>query len=237
MDGALGPPGGGGARCPAHDLALSPAGECVLCRRASAPVEDAPARGSTWTGALVGLGLVLAMAAFVIGSWPRGDVPAAPFPVSSVPEVAVPEVAAPAAPAAPRPSDGWPDREPWREREAWPEREAPAPVQPAAPPPVRAAPEPPDHRALVAARRRVSVIVYSTSWCGACRATRAFLDRLEGVSCVEHDIERDARARERMRALNPRGSIPTIDVEGRVFVGLSPRALEAAIDDAARRRL
>ena len=36
-----------------------------------------------------------------------------------------------------------------------------------------------------------------------------------------------------MRALNPRYSVPTFDIEGRVLVGFGPATIEAAIEAAA----
>jgi glutaredoxin len=90
-------------------------------------------------------------------------------------------------------------------------------------------------RALSAARRNVSITMYSTEWCGACKAARSYMDR-EQIAYVEHDIDRDPAARERARKLNPRGSVPTIDVDGSVMIGFSARTLESKIDASARQR-
>lgn len=91
-------------------------------------------------------------------------------------------------------------------------------------------------RQLAEARQLVDVTVYYTSWCPACRATRGYLSE-RGIRFVEHDVENDARAQARHRLLNPRGNIPTIEIEGQVLVGFSPAKIERAIDHAARRRL
>ena len=58
------------------------------------------------------------------------------------------------------------------------------------------------------------VVVYVTSWCGACRATLRFLDEHE-IAYVAVDIDEDEAAAERVMALN-RGnrSVPTIMVDG-----------------------
>ena len=85
-------------------------------------------------------------------------------------------------------------------------------------------------------RERVDVIVYYTSWCPACRKLRGYLAQ-RGIRSTEYDIENDAAAKTRQRALNPRGSIPTVDIEGQVLVGFDPQRIEAAIDRAARARL
>ena len=85
-------------------------------------------------------------------------------------------------------------------------------------------------------RERVDVIVYYTSWCPACRKLRGYLAE-RGIRSTEYDIENDSAAQARQRALNPRGSIPTVEIEGQVLVGFNPKRIEAAIDRAARARL
>lgn len=100
----------------------------------------------------------------------------------------------------------------------------------------RLAPTEPDRDTLAAARRRVSITMYGTSWCGYCSRARTWM-RQEGISFVEHDVERDPRAQARMRELNPRGGVPTFDVDGVVIVGFSQGHLESTIDRAAQRHL
>ncbi len=58
------------------------------------------------------------------------------------------------------------------------------------------------------------VVVYVTSWCGACRTTLRFLDE-NAIAYVAVDIDEDEAAAERVMALN-RGnrSVPTIMVDG-----------------------
>jgi len=58
------------------------------------------------------------------------------------------------------------------------------------------------------------VLVYITSWCGACRAALRFLDE-NGIAYTAVDIEEDEAAAERVMSLN-RGnrSVPTIMVDG-----------------------
>ena len=89
---------------------------------------------------------------------------------------------------------------------------------------------------LASLRERVDVIVYYTSWCPACRSLRGYLAQ-RGIRSTEYDIENDSAAKARQRALNPRGSIPTVDIEGQVLIGFDPKGIEAAIDRAARARL
>jgi glutaredoxin len=87
--------------------------------------------------------------------------------------------------------------------------------------------------ALAAARARVPVTVYFTTWCPACHKARAYL-RTEGIRFVEHDIERDPQARSRARLLNPKGSVPTLQIGSQVLVGFSARGIQNAIDRSAR---
>jgi glutaredoxin len=78
-----------------------------------------------------------------------------------------------------------------------------------------------------------TVIVYGASWCGACHQAVAYLKRRK-VPFVEKDIEQDPAAENEMRSKLARagvhgGSIPVIDVKGKILVGFEPNALEAAV--------
>jgi glutaredoxin len=91
-------------------------------------------------------------------------------------------------------------------------------------------------RALAAARRNVSIVMYSTSWCGACAQARQYMHQ-QNLSFIDHDVEQDPGALARAHQLNPRHSVPVIDVEGDVSIGFSPSHLEASLDRAARKRV
>ena len=93
-----------------------------------------------------------------------------------------------------------------------------------------------DARAQKRAREGVSITMYSTSWCPSCVAARAYMTK-NAIPFTEHDIEQSPSARAIQRRLNPKGSIPTIDVEGTVLVGFSGDSLENMIDAAAKKRL
>jgi glutathione S-transferase len=56
-----------------------------------------------------------------------------------------------------------------------------------------------------------------------------------GISYEDHDIEASSDDARAIRQLNPRGSIPTFDIEGDVMVGFSERDLLAALERAAHR--
>jgi glutaredoxin len=77
------------------------------------------------------------------------------------------------------------------------------------------------------------VIIYGASWCGPCHQAAAYLKR-RGVVFVEKDIEQDRTAAREMQAKLSRagmagGSIPVLDVRGRLLVGFDPGAVERAL--------
>jgi glutaredoxin len=86
------------------------------------------------------------------------------------------------------------------------------------------------------ARGQVQVTLYSTSWCGYCKQARRWLNE-HGVAYVDLDVERDSSAHDRMKAINPRGGVPVIDVDGQVLHGYSAQNLEAALAAAIERRV
>ncbi|HKP55520.1 MAG TPA: glutaredoxin family protein [Polyangiales bacterium] len=92
-----------------------------------------------------------------------------------------------------------------------------------------------ENAGLAFARRNVNITMYSTSWCGACKQARAYMEA-NSIAFTDYDVEHDAAARAQAHRLNPRGSVPTISVDGDVMVGFSAGSLEHKIDDAARRR-
>ena len=83
---------------------------------------------------------------------------------------------------------------------------------------------------------RPAVIIYGASWCGPCHQAAAYLKQ-KGVRFVEHDIEQDSSAAREMRAKLAKagvrgGSIPVLDVRGRILVGFDARAVDSALGPA-----
>jgi glutaredoxin len=79
------------------------------------------------------------------------------------------------------------------------------------------------------------VILYGTSWCGACRQARTYLTE-RGVTFVDKDVERDPAAAAELQGKARRagistGSVPIIDVRGRLMVGFDPARLAALLGD------
>jgi glutaredoxin len=90
--------------------------------------------------------------------------------------------------------------------------------------------------ALTKPSTRPLVIIYGASWCGACHDAARYL-RKKGVAYVEKDIEKEPEAaREMQQKLASRGlrggSIPVIDVRGKVMVGFDPEQIDAALGQA-----
>jgi glutaredoxin len=80
---------------------------------------------------------------------------------------------------------------------------------------------------------RPAVIIYGASWCGPCHQAAAYLKQ-KGVPFVEHDIEQDSSAAREMQTKLAKvgmrgGSIPVLDVGGRILVGFDARAVEQAL--------
>lgn len=83
---------------------------------------------------------------------------------------------------------------------------------------------------------RPAVIIYGASWCGPCHQAAAHLKK-RGVSFVEHDIEQDSAAGREMHAKLAKagirgGSIPVLDVRGKILVGFSAAAVDQALGTA-----
>lgn len=83
------------------------------------------------------------------------------------------------------------------------------------------------------AAARPSVIIYGASWCGPCHQAAAYLKR-RGVAFIEKDIEEDRMAAREMQtklasAGMRGGSIPVIDVRGKMLVGFDERAMDRAL--------
>lgn len=83
---------------------------------------------------------------------------------------------------------------------------------------------------------RPDVIIYGASWCGPCHQAAAYLKK-RGVPFVEHDIEQDSSAAREMKSKLAKagvrgGSIPVLDVKGRILVGFDARAVDQALGQA-----
>ncbi len=71
------------------------------------------------------------------------------------------------------------------------------------------------------------VVLYSTAWCGYCKATRELFAR-EGVSFVEHDIETSEHGKKMHKALNGNG-VPLIEIRNHLIRGFDQGAIMRAL--------
>lgn len=80
---------------------------------------------------------------------------------------------------------------------------------------------------------RPDVIIYGAEWCGPCHQAEAYMKK-RGIPYVEKDIEKDSGAQREMRAKLAKagmrgGSIPVIDVKGKLMLGFDANAVERAL--------
>jgi glutaredoxin len=114
-------------------------------------------------------------------------------------------------------------------------REKAGPTLGSAAPPPASAPVPPDDTPSGSAKPplRALVVIYGASWCGACHDAEKYL-KSKGVPYVEKDIEKDPGAAREMQDKLAKnglrsGSIPVIDVRGKVMVGFNPQEIDGAL--------
>ena len=111
---------------------------------------------------------------------------------------------------------------------------------PPPPQPIGRAPEPPANEsdeavAVAPSRNAVRVVMYTTSWCPVCKQAKEWMSRRQ-IAFEERDVEASRENARRMHAINPRGSVPTFDVEGQVLVGFSERDLVGTMERAAAKQ-
>ena len=76
---------------------------------------------------------------------------------------------------------------------------------------------------------RADVVVYTTSWCGWCRKTMAWLDEA-GVDYENRDIEANPLYRAELLAKTGATSIPMVEIDGRVVRGFSPGRMSELLE-------
>jgi|GEM_PF-166889 len=72
------------------------------------------------------------------------------------------------------------------------------------------------------------VVVYTTSWCGWCRKTLAWLDA-RGVEYENRDIERRAAWRDELIEKTGSTSIPVVEIDGELVRGFDPARMDAML--------
>ena len=69
------------------------------------------------------------------------------------------------------------------------------------------------------------VVIYTTSWCGWCKKTRAWLDT-KGIDYENRDVEENAEWAEEMHDLTGSGGVPVIVIDGEVIKGFNQAQME-----------
>lgn len=82
----------------------------------------------------------------------------------------------------------------------------------------------PPARRLAIASTTSGVVLYSTSWCGWCRKTIAWLDE-RGVDYENRDIEKNDAWREELVEKTGRASVPVVEIEGEIIQGFDPERM------------
>jgi glutaredoxin 3 len=86
-----------------------------------------------------------------------------------------------------------------------------------------------------AASANVHIVVYTTAWCPVCKRAKAWM-RGQGIAFEERDVEASTINAREMRTINPRGGVPTFNVEGYVLVGFDPNQVMSSIRRAGEQR-
>lgn len=233
--------------CEKHQLPLDRNGECELCRLGEMPSKAPPAR-SAWWALIIPLVLLAAGVAWAFSSLgsepevapqrgvptnaarPAGPAPVSPRPTAPDPEV-IPRPQTPPSPGQRIPVEDIPIPE--QRPEKTPEgAQLDEPPRQLAPPPTEEIPE----WKWDLARRRVTITMYATQWCGVCRRAREYMGA-NGIDFTELDPDDSVTAKERLGELNPRESVPTFEIDERVYVGFREELFERNLNEAAKKHL
>ncbi len=75
------------------------------------------------------------------------------------------------------------------------------------------------------------VEIYVTSWCPASqKALKYFQEKV--VSFTAYDVEKDPDASRRQKEINPRGSVPTVVINGNVYVGFNAVKFDRMLEES-----
>jgi glutaredoxin len=99
-------------------------------------------------------------------------------------------------------------------------------------------PERPPDEPRAAPDGSLTAVIYGADWCQPCHQAEHLLQKL-GVQVVKKDIEESPEAHQEMQRLlrqagRSGGSIPVIDLGGKLFVGFDARALTQAVAKASK---
>lgn len=74
----------------------------------------------------------------------------------------------------------------------------------------------------------MTVIIYSTTWCGYCKYAKELLNELK-VPFVEYDIEEDPAKADEMYEKSGHSGVPQLDINGKMILGFRPDEIKKAL--------
>lgn len=190
-------------------------GRCVLCRRKSGEMPEEPR--SPWpTIGLVTAFFVIGLGAYALISERDkptvGPDPLVQRPLAPARTDAAEAARRPAAAPAPKAPNILERREAWRQEKA--EKE----------------------EAIAYEMTRVPITMYTTATCVHCKAAREWLAENK-YRYDERNVEEDTRYDEQLEQLNPRKSVPTLQIGETVVVGFNASSVERALRGEAEKFL
>ncbi|MEW6722250.1 MAG: glutaredoxin domain-containing protein [Candidatus Micrarchaeota archaeon] len=73
-----------------------------------------------------------------------------------------------------------------------------------------------------------NVLIFVTSSCPFCTSAKEYLS-VKGVSFAEADVEKDARAARELSRINPKSTVPTMVINGRLVIGFDRGLIDNAL--------
>lgn len=87
-------------------------------------------------------------------------------------------------------------------------------------------------RRIQEAKQGVTIKLYMADWCSVCQRAKRWLQD-KGIRYEEINVDSSESVARELNRLNPRGTIPTFQIDGRVLVGFNAGAVESAIRAAS----
>lgn len=74
------------------------------------------------------------------------------------------------------------------------------------------------------------IIIYTTTHCPWCRATKEFLEKI-GFEYEERNVETNSEWANEMVEKSGQYGVPVIDIEGKIIIGFSPEEIIQALNE------